>query len=106
MFKAMILLKRKPQLSFKEFSDWWLQRHAPLARRLPHLRRAVFNLVDDHGEGLYDGISELWFDTQSDFEQAYASELGQQVANDSLAHVSGRERIFVGEHVILDPSQE
>jgi hypothetical protein len=45
-----------------------------------------------------DGVSELWFDDQAAFEAAYASGIGATVAADSLAHVSGRVRVFVTEH--------
>jgi hypothetical protein len=45
-------------------------------------------------------VSELWFDTQGDFEAAYASEIGKSVVADSLANVSGRRRMFVVENTI------
>lgn len=89
-------------MSREEFARWWLEKHAPLARRLPRVRDARFNLVLGDETGGVDGISELWFDTQADFEAAYASDIGQQVAQDSLANVSGRQRLFVEEHRILE----
>ena len=49
----------------------------------------------------FDGVSELWFDAQADFEAAYATPHGQAVAADSMAHVSRRERFFVAEHRIV-----
>lgn len=100
MFKAMILLKRRDDKSRAEFAEWWLGQHRPLAEQLPGLQRAVFNLnMDDAGDG-YDGVSELWFETQADFEAAYASEIGQRVAADSMNNVSARERLLVDEHLI------
>jgi len=100
MFKAMILLKRSEDSSFDEFKTWWLQDHAPLARQLPKLRRAVFNLVDGEGAAEVDGISELWFDSRDDFDAAYQSETGKAVAADSMAHVSRRERLLISEHLV------
>jgi uncharacterized protein (TIGR02118 family) len=99
MFKAIILLTRRDDMSPEAFADWWLQRHAPLARTLPGLRRLTFNLVTNGGA--VDGVSELWFDTQSAFEAAYASESGRAVAADSMAHVARRERLIVEEHAQL-----
>jgi uncharacterized protein (TIGR02118 family) len=96
MFKAIILLTRAEGATQAEFRAWWLERHAPLARRLPGVRRLVFNVVE--GEGApYDGVSELWFDSQEAFEAAYATEIGRAVAADSLANVSGRVRLVVDE---------
>ncbi len=99
-FKAVILLTRAEGATHDEFARWWLEQHAPLARRLPGLRRAVFNLVDDPAAGDPDGVSELWFDTRADFEAAYDSEIGAQVVADSMANVSDRRRLFVAEHPI------
>lgn len=98
MFKAIILLKRRDGLPLAEFQAWWLERHAPLARALPGLRGLTFNLVAGDGSAPYDGVSELWFDSQADFEAAYATDHGRAVAADSMAQVSRRERLFVTEH--------
>lgn len=105
MFKAIILLSRGENQSPDDFRRWWLTEHAPLARQLPGLRGLTFNLVtgpaaaDGAADVPYDGVSELWFDSQEDFEAAYATEIGKKVASDSLKHVSGRLRLFVEEHV-------
>lgn len=98
MFKAMIQLTRRADMTHDQFAAWWLDEHAPLAAQLPGLRRAVFNVVDAPAEGGPDGISELWFESRADFEAAYATEIGSAVAADSIAHVSGRIRLFVAEH--------
>jgi uncharacterized protein (TIGR02118 family) len=106
-FKAVILLTRRDDMTPDQFRQWWLHEHAPLAAQLPGVRRIVFNEVlgDDPlaVDGAVDGISELWFDTEADFVAAYATELGQRVAADSMAHVRSRTRMFVTEHVVVGP---
>jgi len=102
MFKAMILLKRRDDMTPAQFAQWWLGAHAPLARALPGLRGARFNLVEGDGSGPVDGVSELWFDSRQAFDAAYATDHGKSVAADSIAHVSKRDRLFVVEHVLLD----
>jgi uncharacterized protein (TIGR02118 family) len=97
VFKAIILLARREDMTRDEFKAWWLDEHAPMARQLPELRRAVFNLVTTEGAE-FDGITELWFDSRRSFEEAYASEIGKGVAADSIAHVARRERLFVLEN--------
>jgi uncharacterized protein (TIGR02118 family) len=99
VFKAMILLTRREDMTHDQFVDWWLKEHSPLAARLPDLRRLVFNVVDaGPADAGIDGVSELWFDSQADFEAAYASDIGKATAADSLLHVSGRVRLFVTEN--------
>ena len=93
--KAIILLTRRDGDSPEDFRRWWLEEHAPLARQLPGLRKLVFNVVESEAE--IDGVSELWFDSLAAFEAAYASEIGQRVAADSIAHVGGRVRLLVDE---------
>lgn len=99
-FKAMILLTRRDDRSHAEFEHWWLHTHVPLAKQLPGLKKAVFNVVSDPQEGDPDGVTELWFDSQAAFEAAYATEIGQRVVADSLANVSSRRRMFVTEHAV------
>jgi len=101
-FKAIILLKRRDDMSAQDFASWWLGQHATLARQLPGLRGLRFNLVTADGEGAIDGVSELWFDSQEAFEAAYDTKQGRAVAADSLAHLSRRERLFVDEHTLVD----
>jgi len=48
-----------------------------------------------------DGIAELWFDSQADFEAAYATDIGKAVAQDSLDNVSARVRFLIEEHPIV-----
>jgi uncharacterized protein (TIGR02118 family) len=99
VFKAMILLTRREDMTHDQFVAWWLKEHSPLAARLPDLRRLVFNVVDaGPADAGIDGVSELWFDSQADFEAAYASDIGKATAADSLLHVSGRVRLFVTEN--------
>lgn len=98
MFKAMILLTRRADMTHKDFATWWLTEHAPLARQLPGVREIRFNEVVE-GDGV-DGVAELWFDDLASFEAAYASDLGKSVAQDSIDHVSARVRLIVEENQI------
>jgi uncharacterized protein (TIGR02118 family) len=99
VFKAMILLTRRADMSHEEFVRWWLDEHVPLASALPLVRKVVLNVVDEgHDEAGIDGVSELWFDSRADFDAAYASEVGRATAADSIAHVSARVRLVVTEN--------
>lgn len=99
MFKAIILLKRREDMTSAEFENWWFNEHAPLAAGLAGVRKIVFNKAEDGGA--FDGVSELWFDSREDFEAAYATEHGKAVAADSIAHLADRQRLFVTEKEIV-----
>ena len=96
VFKAMILLKRNEGTDHQEFRNWWIGQHAALARQLPGVKRLCFNVVETEN-AFYDGIAELWFETKEDFESAYQTDIGKAVAEDSMANVSRRDRLFVQE---------
>lgn len=96
--KIMVGLVRRDDMTAEEFQRWWLDEHAPLACTLPGVRRIRFNVLS---EGPFDGIAELWFDSQEAMEAAYSSEIGKSVAADSLAHVRERVRMPVTEREIL-----
>ena len=100
MIKAVILLKRKDGMSLQAFSDWMLKEHVPLALKLDGLKRYQVNIARE-ADGDYDGVSELWFDSEDAMLAAYGTELGKAVAADSMAHVKTRKRLDVDEHPFI-----
>ena len=101
MFKAMIMLSRREDMTHEEFKAWWLGEHQPLARQLPGVLKIRFNVIEQDETAPCDGIAELWFETQDAFAAAYATEIGQAVAADSLAHLASRIRMFTEEVEVL-----
>lgn len=97
MIKAVILLKRRDDMSLEDFSDWMLKEHVPLALKLEGLKRYQVNIATEPDND-YDGVSELWFDSEQAMLAAYGTEHGKAVAADSLAHVKTRKRLVVAEH--------
>ena len=102
MFKVIILLKKKEEVSSEEFKNWWINSHSSKAAMLPKIRKLCFNLVENEGDKAYDGVAEQCFDTQEDFENAYASEIGKKWRLTQLAMYLKRDRLFVNEHNIVN----
>lgn len=103
MFKVMIGLTRRDDMTHQDFVRWWTDEHAPMARTLPGVRRIRFNVIDDQAADCpFDGIAELWFDSEQAMVDAYASATGQAVAADSMAHVSARVRMPAHEVDVLN----
>lgn len=101
MFKLVIMLYRRDDMSAAEFAHWWIDEHAARAAELPGLRRLVFNLVESDDPQSPDGISELWFDSREAADAAYASDVGLAVAADSTSHLRSRVRLPVTEHQVF-----
>lgn len=81
MYKILLFMKRRPELSVVDFRDYYEKHHAPLCRNglagvSKYVRRYVTAL--DHPETggwtdcPFDVITELWFDKQSRRDQTAA----------------------------------
>ena len=78
MIKTIGLLTRKSGWTHEQFMKHWVGTHAPLAHKVPGLRRYVQNHIS--GERTrpdieatnveIDGVAELWFDDPAALETA------------------------------------
>jgi len=102
MFKMIILLAKKPAMNDEEFAKYWLETHAPLARKMPGLRKYVVNVIQrpPNKEPDYHGIVELWFDDKEGMKRAFASPEGQATQQNSEKFTSLMTTFFVEEHVV------
>lgn len=67
MVHLMFLMRHKPGLSRQECQRHWREIHAPLAQRIPGIRRYVQShaLAVDGQEPPYNGVAEIWVDDES-----------------------------------------
>ena len=92
MLIALVAAKRKPGLSLNEFTDYWVNSHAPLVLSVDefarHLRRyVIYPLIgasekDDFVLGQlpgYDGIGELRFDSLEAMKAAFSEPRYQEI---------------------------
>lgn len=102
MYRIMSFLKRREGLERSAFFHWWLHYHAPLAARVPGLKRYTISLVAVPEDGAFDGVAELWFDDAAACMNGFAGEAGQITRADGAAHTSRIERLHVIEHAFVD----
>ena len=63
MYKVMIFLKRRQDMSFADFTSWAENQHTKIAAKLPGIRGYRMNVPATEAPGApYDGVSEIWFD--------------------------------------------
>ena len=98
MIKLVFCLRRLPTLSRAEFQRYWRETHAPLVekhRAALRVRRYVQVHTEDSpvndalragrgGPEAYDGVAELWWDSDEDLQAAVASPEGQQAGRELL----------------------
>ena len=87
MLRLIYLLRRKPELSREAFQHYWRDQHGPLvasfATTLGIQRYVQVHTIDDPAneamatarggmEAPYDGVAELWWDSEEALEHALA----------------------------------
>jgi uncharacterized protein (TIGR02118 family) len=108
MIKRASLLARKPGMSHEEFVRHWAEVHAPLARACPGISRYTLTIVKSSStrkdvapfEVQVDGIAELWFKNQADFDAYQASPATKRLRDDGATFI-GREIDFVAEEKVI-----
>ena len=103
MFKLIVLLKKKTDFTDEQFTTYWLETHALLAKKMPGLRRYVVNVVmaPPNKEPDYNGVVELWFDNVTDMKNAFSSPEGQATQKDTETFTTSRTTMYIDEHSIV-----
>jgi len=110
VIKRASLLQRKPGISHEEFVKHWAEIHAPMARACPGIGRYALTIVKSAStrkdvapyEIQVDGIAEMWFKSQADFD-AYSTSPATKRLRDDGATFIGREIDFVTEERVIIP---
>ena len=108
VIKRASLLQRKPGMSHEEFVKHWVEIHAPLARACPGIGRYALTIVKSAStrkdvaayDIQVDGIAEMWFKSQADFD-AYSTSPATKRLRDDGATFIGREIDFVTEEKVI-----
>jgi uncharacterized protein (TIGR02118 family) len=114
MVKLIYCIARKPELSVEEFQRYWREVHAPIAAKIPGVRRYVqcHALPQLYDAGpmapAYDGAAEVWFDSHEAFMAAVGSP-EVKAARDDETHFIDHSRsamFFTEEHPIVGAATE
>lgn len=89
MFKMVFLVHRRPEMDSEDFHRYWSETHAPIAAKLPGLRKYVQNHASGKEDGgdTYDGFAEMWWDSKEAFEQSLASPEGEKAIEDAAKFI-------------------
>ena len=94
MIKLIMCLTRRADLSREQFQDYWLNRHGPFFQKNAGLMRAkkylqAHTIDTPLNDGMrelrgmlpeYDGVAEVWFESEEDLMNAMSSPDGQQLS--------------------------
>lgn len=104
------LLRKKADWSIEAFRRYWLEKHGPLAARLPALRHYEQNHVVEHahsertrGPDHIDGFSELTFESDDAMRAEVDTQLGQDLARDEAHFIDALRVAVVEQHARIAP---
>ena len=108
MIKTVGLLTRKSGWTHEQVMKHWVGTHAPLAHKVPGLRRYVQNHIlgertrtDIEATAVeIDGIAELWFDDQAALETAARTPEMKALHADGALFI-GRIRSYIVEEKVI-----
>jgi uncharacterized protein (TIGR02118 family) len=89
MQKFVVVQYKRPDMSLEQFRDYLLRVHAPLARKIPGLRRCLYNLVMDDATRKapeWHSLVELYFDDFPSMQAAWATPEGQAATSDNAQY--------------------
>ena len=82
------------------FDAHYAETHAPLAKKIPNMRRFEYGKVlgsADGSDAPYYFLAELWFDSPADLQEALGSPEGQAAAADVASFASGGLTLMIAE---------
>lgn len=99
MIKLVMCLRRHPDMNREQFQHYWKNNHAPFFMKNAGVTRAKKYLqshtVDTPlNEGMrssrgmlpeYDGVAEVWFESEEDLVEAMSSPEGQELSSALVA---------------------
>jgi len=104
MVRVHVWLRRKDGMGVEEFRDYWLEKHAPIARDgYQHLKGYVVNRVTRVPEGQeapYDGVAELSWEDREGFSADMKGEAARQAGDDLANFTSASGLLFIEQGVV------
>ena len=122
MIKLVYIVRKRDDITFKEFSAYWLEKHGPLVRSFAKAIRArkyvqSHTVAPETGAAIaqsrgmppgFDGITEVWWDSLDEVNAGFSTpegqEAGRALVEDEARFVDlKRSYIFLTEeHTIFD----
>ena len=94
MIKLVMCLRRRADKTREEFQDYWLNSHGPFFQKnagvmrskryvQSHTLNSPLNDVFRESRNMqpeYDGVAEVWFESEADMMEAFGSEAGMALS--------------------------
>ena len=105
MINAITIIKKKHNLTYENFQNYWKNEHAKIVTRSP----LVGTYVQSHPiyndkltfEDTVDGIAEIWFEDTNAMRSLAATKEYKDIQNDEKVFIDGSAvRLIIAEDII------
>ena len=106
MINAITIIKKKQELTYEKFQNYWKNEHAEIVTRSP----LVGTYVQSHPiyndeltfEDTIDGIAEIWFDDTNAMRSLAATKEYKDIQDDEKVFIDGSAvRLIIAEDIII-----
>ena len=106
MVKVMYIITPKAGMSQGDFQRYWLEVHAPIVKRIPHLKRYVINVFPPRSDDMsaaIGGIAEQWFESLETMKTAFSTADAKHARADieNFAEAPRNIAALVDEHIVV-----
>lgn len=106
MVKLMYIITPKVGMNRGDFQRYWLEVHAPIVKRIPHLERYVINVFQPRSDDMpaaIGGVAEQWFESLETMKTAFSTAEAKHARADieNFAEVSRNIAALVDEHIVV-----
>jgi uncharacterized protein (TIGR02118 family) len=112
MYVRTGLIRKKADWTPEAFRHHWKEKHGALAAQLPGLMRYEQNHVVDsqqrgftypRGPEQLDGFSMLWFESKEAMQQAFATDIGQELIADEARFIGDLRIVTIDQVEVIAP---
>lgn len=103
MIKVLAFVRKRADLSLEEFERYWIEEHAPLAKKLgqhPYRVNIVRNVLDEDSPVPFDGTAEMYWPSEQEFRAALESPEGIIAGEDVANFAESVTLVIVDEHLM------
>jgi uncharacterized protein (TIGR02118 family) len=102
MLKIVALVKKRDDMTWDEFVDYWENDHTEPIDGLSNLKRYTIAPAIDPENAPYDGVANLYFETTDDIGEAFTEERMAEIRADEEQFVDDVETFVVSEQTQID----
>ena len=106
MVKLMYVITPKAGMDRADFEQYWLEVHAPIVKKIPHLKRYVINILQPRSDGTsaaIGGVAELCFESLDAMKTALRTADAENAREDirNFTEVAQNISGLVDEHMVV-----